>query len=79
MGAKALKKFKKLEIVVFEPKGSLENTKAYKDHPLKPGERVLYLGDIPNVPGHCCVAKKDGAVIWLVHPEDFRTATDEEL
>jgi hypothetical protein len=68
-------KHKKMSIVIFDPKENLFGVK----HPLKRRETVLYLGEIVNVPGHCAVAKKDGEVIWLVHPEDFRKAKESEL
>ena len=74
-----VKKLKKMSIVVFEPEYAKKHPEAYAKHPLKLGEQVLYLGDIPNAIGHCAVAKHSGEVIWLVHPSDFRKATDEEV
>lgn len=71
-------KHKKLSIVVFEPKWA-KNNKVDKRHPLKYGEVVLYLGDIVNCPGHCCVVKYSGESIWMVHTEDFRTGTEDEV
>lgn len=71
------KKLKLLAVVVFEP-----NTKFpehYKNSPVRIGEQVLFMGLIPNVPGHCAVAKSSGELVWLMHPEDFRMATDDEL
>lgn len=68
--------FAHLEVVVYDPswyKPGME------DPTIKVGETVLYLGEIPNVSGHCAVAKHDGVILWLMHPEDFRKATDEEL
>jgi len=65
------KSFPYLSIVIFN--------QSYDGHPLKFGEPVLWLGEIPNAPGHGAVAKKDGAVIWLVHPGDFREATEDEV
>ncbi|MFA5103541.1 MAG: hypothetical protein WC525_10380 [Candidatus Thermoplasmatota archaeon] len=62
------KKFKFLEIVM-----ELSNF-----HDNKP-EAFLYLGDIPNMPGHCAVVDREGKVRWGVHPEDFREATEEEV
>jgi len=64
-------KHKKMSIVVFN--------KDWAGHPLKYGETVLYLGEIVNVPGHAAVAKRDGVVVYLVHPEDFRKAKKSEL
>jgi hypothetical protein len=73
-----MKKLKKLSIVVFEPEWG-KNDKIDPRHPLKYGEQVVYLGDIPNAIGHCAVAKWSGEVVWLVHPQDFREATEDEV
>lgn len=81
----AKKKFKYLEIVVFDPEWAKKKDRSRKpygidkEHPLKLKEQVLYLGDIPNAQGHCAVAKFCGDVIWLLHPQDFRKATEEEV
>ncbi len=74
-----MKKLKKLSIVVFEPDYAKKHPEAYENHPIKLGEQVVYLGDIPNAPGHCIVAKFSGEVVWLVHPQDFREATEDEM
>lgn len=74
--AKAKSKFKPLEIIVFTPPYRVK--KKWK-HPLKFGEVVIFMGNIPNAPGHCAVAKRNGSVIWLLHPEDFRKAKDTEI
>jgi hypothetical protein len=74
-----MKKLKKLSIVIFEPPYGKEHPEAYKDGLIKIGESVLYLGDIPNAPGHCAVIKHSGEVVWLTHPQDFREATEEEV
>jgi hypothetical protein len=71
-----MKKLRKLSIVVFEPEYAKKHPEAYKDHPIKLGEHVLYLGDIPNGDGHCACAKHSGEVVWLLHPQDFREATE---
>lgn len=73
------KKLKPFSIVVFEPFHAKKYPEAYKKHPIKLGELVIFMGNIPNSPGHCVVAKHSGKVVWLVHPEDFRLATDEEV
>lgn len=76
----AKKKFKHCEAIVFSPCWwDIADAEKYVKHPLKPGEVVYFLGEIPNVPGHCLVAKYDGAVVSMVHPEDFRKAKDSEL
>jgi len=67
-------RFKHLECVVFSPP-----FKVTKKSPIALNEVVLFLGDIPNVPGHCAVVKYNGEVVWLVHPQDFRKAKEDEL
>lgn len=48
--------------------------------PFHDGETVLFLGEIPNMPGHCAVVTwKDGKVHWGYHTEDFREPTEAEL
>jgi hypothetical protein len=69
-----MKKFKHCEIIVFDPKWEIP-----KKHPLKRNEVVVFIGNIPNVPGHCVVAKHNGKVVWMVHISDFRIATEEEV
>lgn len=73
-----MKKFKQYSIVVFEPKWAMKYIESGST-PLKYGEVVLYLGNISNAQGHCCVAKHSGEVVWLVHPDDFREATEDEV
>jgi hypothetical protein len=72
-------KFKFLSIVVFDPDYAKKYPNAYNNSPIKLGEQVLYLGEVPNAIGHCAVAKHSGEVVWLVHPQDFRKATEDEL
>ena len=70
-------KFKYCEAIVFDPSWTVED---YPGHPLKRGERVYFLGEIPNVPGHCVVASHDTMrTIGMVHPEDFRKSKEKEL
>jgi hypothetical protein len=37
----------------------------------KKGERLLYLGEIKQMPGHVAVVKMDGRVLWGWHTENF--------
>lgn len=71
------RKFKQGEAIVFDP--SWWRPKLYDAHPLRPGEVVYFLTEIPNVPGHCIVTKWKGEVVTMVHPEDFRKARESEL
>lgn len=72
------KKYKPGTALIFEPYWAKEGRVDVK-HPLKFGELVYFLTDIPNVSGHCIVAKYSGEVVPMVHPEDFRIPTEKEL
>lgn len=39
----------------------------------------LYLGEIPNMTGHCAVIDDTGHVEVGYHVDDFREMTDEEI
>lgn len=60
--------------VVFEPKWV-----SVVVHPLRYGELVYFLTDIPNIPDHCIVATFDGRVVPMIHPDELRIATEEEV
>jgi hypothetical protein len=70
--------FKPGTAIFFEPEWA-KNKKVDERHPLEYGEVVYFLTDIPNVPGHCIVAKHSGEVVAMVHPQDFREATEDEV
>ena len=50
---------------------------------LTAGDLCLYLGEIPNMLGHCAVVTFDrregGRVLWGCHLDSFRYATEDEL
>jgi hypothetical protein len=71
------KEFKYLEAIVFEP--SWYQAFAPYSHPLNYGQMVYYMGEIPNVPGHCVVATYESKVVPMVYPDDFRKAKEKEL
>jgi hypothetical protein len=48
-------------------------------YPFKPGETVLCLGEIENMPGHVAVARHDGHVYFGYHPENFPRLEEEDL
>jgi len=75
-------KFKAGQAIVFEPNWSKSKTKGaevYKGHPLKYGDIVNYLAEHTPAIGHCIVTTYEGKVITMLHPSDFRAATDEEV
>ena len=75
------------QAIVFEPRWALEKWKGgvtYRtagghEHPLKYGDIVTYLAEHSPARGHCVVVDYDGKVTTMLHPDDFRLATDEEV
>lgn len=47
-------------------------------YPFRNGDRMLFMGEIEQMPGHCVVATSSGKVIWGYHSEHFRILTDDE-
>lgn len=78
-----MKKFKAGQAIVFEPKwaecGPVKGGTVYKNHPLKYGDIVHFLAHMTPAYGHCIVVDYDGKVTTMLHPEDFRAATTEEV
>lgn len=72
-----MKKFKHLQRIIYDP-----NFEVNRGHPLERGELVLFngmiLGEDGKDDGHCAVIKYSGLVIWMVHPQDFRLAKEDE-
>jgi hypothetical protein len=73
------RKLPKLSFAFFEPGWAKLKADVDPKHPLKYGELVIYLGDIPNSPSHCLVCKENGTVVWMIHTEDLREATEDEV
>lgn len=66
--------------VVFE-KGSCDSD-IYEEHYKEKFENKLFifLGEIPNAPGHCVLADLDtGKIEGMWHTDNFREATEEEV
>jgi len=78
-----MKKFKAGQAIVFEPKwaecGPVKGGIVYKGHPLKYGDIVHFLADHSPAFGHCIVVDYSGKITTMLHPEDFRLATEEEV
>ena len=57
----------------------------YRDHfadghlVFSPQHRYIYMGEIPNMPGHCVVADDDGKFYTGYRVENFIELTDDEL
>ena len=63
---------KKLSIVMYL--GDVKKDKAFEN-----SAAVLFLGEIPNMPGHCAVVTRSGLVLWGYHLDSFRLATEDEV
>ena len=51
----------------------------HDDSPLVQHDVFVYLGEIPNMPGHCVLAShKDGVILSGYHIEDFEEIPEEE-
>jgi len=48
-------------------------------YPFKPGDIVLFLGEIEYMPGHAVIVNKEGKVIFGYHMDNFRKLTKEEV
>ena len=80
-------KFKPGQAIVFEPKWAVNKRRGVpakydiysEPHTLKYGQVVHYLAEHSPARGHCIVVDYDGKITTMVHPEDFRLATDEEV
>lgn len=77
-----MKKFKSGQAIVFEPswsKSKKKGSEVYKNHPLKYGDIVHFLAYHYPAIDHCIVTDYDGKITTMLHPEDFRKATDDEV
>lgn len=74
--------FKPGQAIVFEPKWAqfkIPGREVYPNHPLKYGDIVHFLADHSPAYGHCIVTTYEGQVITMLHPSDFRLATEDEV
>ena len=47
-------------------------------YPFTRDDRLLYLGEVRQMPGHCVVVTRDGRVLWGYHTENFVVLSDQE-
>lgn len=48
-------------------------------HPLKPGHAYVFLGEIPQTPGHCVIADPTAGRIWAgYHTDNFEEVPRDE-
>ena len=43
------------------------------------GDRLLYMGEIHNMPGHGVFVDRAGKVHWGHHPDEFREPLEDEI
>jgi len=68
---------RKLSLVKFDFDGV---SKAYSDQcPFKKGKSYIFLGEIPNMPGHCVIVDAPTKVHFGYHTGDFVELSEEEV
>ena len=72
-------KFKPGQAIVFAPTWWDIYDKGLEDYPIKPGDVVHFLAEHSPAVGHCIVVDYDGKITTMLHTNDFRAATDEEV
>lgn len=78
------KLFKAGQAIVYEPNWTPEDQKfkggiCYIGSDLRYGDVMHFLAYHKPAYGHCIVTTYDGKVITMLHPSDFREATDNEV
>lgn len=67
---------RKLSLVTFK----LPDPKLKNKYPFHPGQVLVYLGEIPNMKGHCVVADiQTGKIHTGFHIENFCEASEEDI
>lgn len=69
--------FKQNQIVIVDFTDYPEEFK--NAYPFKHNERLLFLGEIINMPGHCIVVNEKGQVLWGYHTDAFREPNEDEI
>lgn len=65
-----------MRVLIFDPQGRAAQHDAY---PWEPGEQVLFMGEIENMPGHGVFHTTKAGLKWGYHIDNFREPTDDEL
>jgi len=74
-----MENIKSLSIVMLEDE-YIDYLKKINDERFTCDTSFIYLGEIPNMPGHCVVAGNwTGRIYSGYHIENFRVATEEEV
>jgi hypothetical protein len=72
---------RRLALVKFRPPAepALGNSKKIR-YPFKEDEAYVFLGEIPNMPGHCVVAERIGGKLYAgYHSQLFTELSDDEV
>ena len=65
-------------LVKFDPTGMSESYR--KDYPFNPQVSYIFLGDIPNMPGHCIVMDpSDCKFFCMYHTDHFKEIPEDEV
>jgi hypothetical protein len=68
---------RKLSLVKFNPKARPPSSR--RNYPFRAKETYVFLGEIPNMPGHCVVADyRSGQIYSGYHTDNFIELTGEE-
>ena len=80
---KELAPFKPLQLVKVKLPKSVQNHAESRTmntgYPFKNGEMLLWLGGIPQMPGHCVVVNKNGKVLWGYHTDNFVEPDEDDI
>lgn len=49
------------------------------DYPFKNGDRLLFMGEIENMRGHCIIVDQHGKTFWGYHTDNFRIIPKEDM
>lgn len=69
---------RKLSLVKFDYEKMPEKDHKYYIDTFKKNEHCIFLGEIPNMPGHSVIIKNNGTIIFGWHTEDFIELTVDE-
>jgi hypothetical protein len=65
--------------VKFDMEGYDPEIQGMYQYPFKLNKRYTFLGEIPNMPGHCIVMDSDGKTFTGFHTENFVELTFDEV
>ena len=48
-------------------------------YPFERGERLLFMGEVENMSGHCVIVNSSGKTFWGYHSDNFHVVPKEEM